>query len=128
MFGGSDPCLRADRPHLKLSHPFASSLSWPFLSHFPTLSAGMEARDWLQVVPTSCSICASPPPLSEPAPTSKPPVSQLLQITPLPPLPVVRPTPAPEPLQLVAPVLVPTVAQLGTSSFSTLPLCLSASW
>jgi hypothetical protein len=81
------------------------------------LSAGTEARDWLanQIAQGNIPQPAQPPAppvppapqASEPAPTSTPPVAQVLQVPPPPPIPSVKPTPAPEPPKLVAPVPVP---------------------
>ena len=90
------------------------------------LSAGTEARDWLAhqraqgnvpppvpppipPLPQPAQQSAPPvppaPPAPEPARTSTPPVAQVVQVQPL--LPSVKPTPAPEPPKLVAPVPVP---------------------
>jgi hypothetical protein len=91
------------------------------------LSAGTEPRDWLAnqraqgnvpppvpphvpPVPQPTQPPAQPvpaPQVSEPAPTSTPPVAQVLQVPPPPPLPSVKPIPAPEPPKLAAPVPVP---------------------
>jgi hypothetical protein len=68
------------------------------------LSAGTEARDWLAnqraqgnvppPVPPPAPPVPPAPQVSEPAPTSTPPVAQPLQVPPPPPLPEVKPIPA----------------------------------